>query len=262
MDGIVVLGSITDAAPAHRGLAAICGSHGGLNAAAMASSAGLRAVILSDAGRGLDGAGVAGVLALAQIGMAAAAVDAGSARIGDGADIAARGRISVANAAAAALGVAPGMAAHAAAERLRAAPLPQGVLTAPPEARRTVRVGALTVLLVDSASQITAQDAGGVVLTGSHGGLVGGDPKRALKAPMRLGVFNDAGIGADDAGVARLGALERAGQAGATVSHDSARIGDAASMLSGGVISRANGPAREMGLREGLALREVLAALP
>jgi len=261
MDGIARLDSITDARPAHAGAAAICGSHGGLNAAAMASAAGVRGVILNDAGRGLDDAGVAGVLALAEAGMAAAAVDAMGARIGDAEDMAARGVISVVNEAARRLGIVPGMVAMEAAERLRAAPPPTGVLAAPPEARSTAQVGALSVLLVDSASQIRPEDSEGVVLTGSHGGLLGGDPTRATKAPMRLAAFNDAGIGADEAGVSRLKALEGFDRAGIAVSHLTARIGDAASMLEGGVISRANAPARRMGLAEGMSLRDALARL-
>ncbi|MEM1315224.1 MAG: hypothetical protein AAGI51_11755 [Pseudomonadota bacterium] len=257
----VLMGSITDAGEAARGRVAVCGSHGGRYAAMLASRAGLRAVILNDAGRGLDDAGVAGVLALAEVGMAAAAVDAMSARIGDGADMAARGVISTANAVAELLGVAPGMTAAEAARRMAEAPWPIETLAPMAEARRAVRVGAVEALLCDSASLLRAEDAGGILVTGSHGGLIGGDPARATKAPMRLAVFHDAGIGAEAAGVSRLPALEGLGRAGAAVAAATARIGEAASLLETGVLSRVNGPAAAMGLRDGVPLREALAGL-
>ena len=50
----------------------ITGSHGGLYPAAIASKWQMRAVIFNDAGMGLENAGVAGVMALENIGMAAA----------------------------------------------------------------------------------------------------------------------------------------------------------------------------------------------
>ncbi|MEM6440075.1 MAG: hypothetical protein AAF763_10335 [Pseudomonadota bacterium] len=260
-DGPVLLGSITDAGEPARGRVAICGSHGGRYAAMLASRAGLRAVILNDAGRGLEEAGVAGVMALAEVGMAAAAVDAMSARIGDAADMAARGVISAVNSTAEALGVAPGMAAAEAALRLAGAPAPAGLLPPMEEARQVRRVGGVEVLLIDSASLLRAEDAEGIVVTGSHGALIGGDPTRALKAPMRLGVFHDAGVGAEEAGVSRLAALETQGRAAAAVAASTARIGEAASLLETGVLSRVNGPARALGLREGEALRAALTRL-
>src|SRR5262245_61980852 len=91
---VVPLDSITRLAPEHAGAVVICGSHGGLYPAAVASGARLRGVIFSDAGIGLDAAGIGGLALLDAAGLPAAAADYRSARIGDGADIAARGRIS------------------------------------------------------------------------------------------------------------------------------------------------------------------------
>lgn len=256
----LLLNSITDAGPDARGRVALSGSHGGLYPAALASRAGLRAVIFNDAGIGLDEAGVAGVMALESVGMAAAAVDCMSCRIGDAADMAARGVVSVVNAVAASAGAAPGMAAAEAARLLTAAPAP--VATMPPvaEARRTVRVGAHEVRLLDSASLVVAEDAGRIVVTGSHGGLIGGDPARALKAAARLAVFNDAGFGPDRIGAGRLPALEARGVAALTVSCGSARIGDAASALETGEVSAANAQALAIGASPGRRLKEFILA--
>ena len=258
----MLLDSITDAGEAARGRVAICGSHGGRLAAALASRAGLRAVILHDAGLGLERAGVLGVEEAAEVGLAAAAAGVGSCRIGDAADMAARGVVSFANAPAAAHGVVPGMAVAEAARRLADARPPHGALEAPREARRSVRVGAVVVVLADSASLVEPGDRGALIVTGSHGGLVGGCPARALKAPARLAAFNDAGMAPEATGAARLPALEGRGIAAVTVAHTSARIGEAASTLATGRISAANAPARAMGAREGEPLRRLLESLP
>ena len=70
---LVLLNSITDAGPAAGGKIGISGSHGGLFAAWVASHAKLRAVVLNDAGRGLEDAGIAGVKALDSVSMAGVA---------------------------------------------------------------------------------------------------------------------------------------------------------------------------------------------
>ncbi|HBT42318.1 MAG TPA: hypothetical protein DEB21_09960, partial [Rhodospirillaceae bacterium] len=100
-DDLLLLPSITDADADHRGRVVVSGSHGGLYPGYLAAKAGLRAVVLNDAGGGLGNAGVAGIHALDQTGMAAAAVFHQSARIGDAGDMLARGVISTMNAAAA-----------------------------------------------------------------------------------------------------------------------------------------------------------------
>lgn len=86
------------------------------------------------------------------------------------------------------------------------------------------------------------------MVTGSHGGLVGGNP--ALRDECLAAVFNDAGVGVDEAGIGRLPALEARGIAGITVSHASARIGDAVSTLAG-IVSACNGVAAGRGVAPG-----------
>ena len=58
-----------------RGRAAIAASHGGVYAAYVAAKAGLKAVILSDAGVGRERAGISGLAYLATMGMPAAAIE-------------------------------------------------------------------------------------------------------------------------------------------------------------------------------------------
>ena len=257
----LLLNSITDAGPDARGAVAVSGSHGGRYPAAAASGAGLRAAVFSDAGIGMDRAGVAGVEALANVGMAAAAADAASCAIGSAESVMARGVVSVVNAPAAALGVAPGMTVAEAAALLAGAPEPSAVLPPVEEARRDAMAGGAAVTLVDSASLIGPRDDGALVVTGSHGGLIGGDPARALKAACRAAAFNDAGGGPEGIGYSRLPALDARGIAAVTVGHETARIGDARSALETGVISRANEAAAALGAAKGIALRDWLAGL-
>ena len=251
-DDLLLLPSITDADADHRGRVVVSGSHGGLYPGYLAAKAGLRAVVLNDAGGGLDGAGVAGIHALDQAGIAAAAVSHLSARIGDAGEMMARGVISTVNVIAAGLGVTSGMTCAEAAERLVHAALPTGRLSPVDEGRRLInRDGGPDMVLVDSASLVMAEDIGRVVITGSHGGLVGGDPARAA-----LAVFNDAGGGIEDAGLTRLPALDARTIPAVTVAHTSARVGDAASAWETGVISHANAAAAALGARSGDRLRD------
>ena len=111
-------------------------------------------------------------------------------------------------------------------------------------------------LLFDSITEAVGCSAGCIVVSGSHGGASSG--RFALQAAPRLAVFNDAGIGKDQAGIAALAMLQAAGIAACTVAHTSARIGDARSTLDDGVISQVNAAAAAMGLRVGVRLREAL----
>lgn len=259
----ILLDSITDVDTAAAGRVVVSGSHGGIYPAMVASRAGVRAVIFNDAGGGLDQAGVAGVLALADAGMAAAAADCMSCRIGSAEDMMAGGRISAVNAVAMQLGIDAGMAVAEAVALLAAAAAPGSMLPPVAESRAEVTPAGAgeAVLLLDSASLVKPQDAGRLIVTGSHGGLIGGDPKRALKAPARLAVFNDAGFGKDRCAVTRLPALDAAGVAAATVSNTSARIGDARSAYETGTLSAVNDTARGLSLEVGQRLAQAIGRL-
>ncbi|MEQ8229582.1 MAG: hypothetical protein RIA64_15970 [Rhodospirillales bacterium] len=254
---LLMLSSITDADGTARGRVVVSGSHGGLYPGYLASKAGLRAVILNNAGGGLENAGIAGIQALDTVAMAAAAVAHDTARIGDAADMMARGVIAFANDAAQVLGIRPGMSCADAADLLMdRATAPTGTLPKVDEGRRTLTAPhGPDIVLADSASLIGPGDDGAIIITGSHGGLVGGDPARALKAAATLGVFNDAGGGIDDAGMTRLPALDNRDIPAVTVAHTSARIGDAASAWETGVISQANHAASAIDARPGTALK-------
>lgn len=261
----IIVDSVTHLESAHRGAVVYAASHGGAYAAAYAADKGIAALILNDAGIGRERAGVAGLDLLAALGVPAAAVAHTSARIGDGRHGAAHGTLSTVNSPAAALGLAPGMACREALERMAAAPLVPSP-PAPPadEARNEVLSAAhpgAKIIVIDSASLVTPADAGGVVVTASHGGLLGGRPETAIKVPVFAAVYNDAGIGIDGAGVSRLPALEARGIAGACVSAFSARIGDGMSTYRDGFITTLNETAARHGGRIGQSATEFCDAM-
>ena len=79
--------------------------------------------------------------------------------------------------------------------------------------------------------------------------------------PLKLVVFNDAGGGKDDAGIAALAMLQKHGVAAATVAHTSGRIGDSLDMWENGVLSHVNAVARDLGLGDGDRVRDKLTKL-
>lgn len=261
----LVLDSVTHLPADAAGTVALCASHGGVYAAWYAARRGLAALILHDAGVGRDRAGIGGLDWLAARGIPGACIGHMTARIGDGADMLARGRLTFVNAPAVALGLVPGMAAAEALELLAAADLPPAAAAGAMEEARREIAGAgrkgVRVLALDSNGLVGPEDAGQIVVTGSHGGLLGGRPETAVKAQVAAALYNDAGIGIDAAGISRLPALEARGIAGACVSADSARIGDAMSTWEDGVISALNPLAAARGGRIGQSARDFVAAL-
>lgn len=252
--------SITDATVEDEGVIGISGSHGGIYPAGVASAVGLRAVIFNDAGIGFENAGVGGVLALEQTGMAAVALDCHSCLIGSAKDAHENGVVSVVNATAAALGVTAGMSARLAAEKLEAANQPEKRMSPPTEAQKIVQADRGPIHLLDSASVVSPELDGEIIITGSHGALIGGDPKRALKALAHAVVFSDAGFGKDQIGATRLPALQTKGVAAVTASYASCRIGDAVSVYETGVISATNEAAEGIGGRLGMSVKAFMLA--
>ncbi len=115
------------------------------------------------------------------------------------------------------------------------------------------------VVIMGSITQVTAAEAGCIVVSASHGGI--SSAEYALAVPLALATFNDAGVGKDDAGIAALALLQARDRAAATVGHTSARIGDAQDSWDHGIVSHVNDAARRLGLHPGDRLCEALRRL-
>ena len=250
---IITATTVTKLGLEHKGQVLIGGSHGGVYAGYLAAKAGARAIILNDAGGGLDGAGFSSLAYLDDLGRPGATVAHDSARIGDGDDMAARGIISYVNRTAAALGCAVGQTTMACAEAMRAAPAASGEAPAYEEARFLFSMEGESPAIwgVDSASLLRPEDAGQVVITASHGALLGGEAASAIKYDVLACAYNDAGVGIENIGISRLPALDQRTIAAVAVDCQTARIGDVRSMWQSGIISYVNKTAAALGVAPG-----------
>ncbi|MGW9330607.1 hypothetical protein [Bosea sp. NPDC055594] len=125
-------------------------------------------------------------------------------------------------------------------------------------------IGTRRVVAVDTIAHLKPEDAGQVVMTGSHGGISSGE--YAGKVPIAAVFFNDAGIGKENAGIASLPYLEARGIIAGTVSHDSALIGNALETWQSGLVSALNPSAEKAGFAlgepVGQAVRRIFGGRP
>jgi hypothetical protein len=110
-------------------------------------------------------------------------------------------------------------------------------------------------VVVDSVTDLSACAAGSVVITGSHGGTY--SAAVAASRGVRAAIFNDAGFGLADAGIAGVVA---ASYPAIAVDHRSARIGEGAQSLDG-VVSYTNVAAARLGVVVGDVVRRILPLL-
>lgn len=110
--------------------------------------------------------------------------------------------------------------------------------------------------VVDSITELGPGDAGCLAVSGSHGGA--SSARYAIAARPALSVFNDAGVGLDRAGLVALDLLQQQGLSACTVSHMTARIGEAHSTLRTGVVSHCNTLAAQGGVAPGQACQLAL----
>ena len=258
---VLAVPTVTKLGPETAGAVVVGGSHAAIFTTYLTLRARPLAAIQHDAAFGRDQAGIAGLAWAEQFGFAMAAVAARSARIGEGADMLERGTISAVNRYAAACKVELGMSCKEAANLLRSA---AAAKTAPEpmlETRSEVALpgAARPIVMVDSIALANEGDAGGIVLSGSHGGT----PSDAYSAKVKpqLVLFNDAGFGADYAGLAALPILEQKGIAAATVSVFTARIGNGRSTYEDGIVSAANGRALALGAVIGAPAKDFVGAV-
>jgi hypothetical protein len=215
-----------------------------------------RAVIGHDGCIGKDGAGIQGLYYLEALGIPAATADGQTAELGNGADLYAEGVISRVNILAEQCGVEPGMSVREAAELLLANdPTDVDVGT---KIRREVVETSPTgreVVVTDSIIFARPEDRDrNVLVTAGHTGTSGASFLLEFR-PWGF-ICSDGGGAKNDSGIAGLAIVEEHGLAGASVSGQTAAIGDAFSTYHDGIIAACNEPARRRGVRVGMPARE------
>ena len=109
------------------------------------------------------------------------------------------------------------------------------------------------IVTLPSCSNATAAHAGAVIVSGSYGGKY--NSFNAAKWGVRGVIMNDAGVGADNAGIVGLPYLDQIGLPAATASADSCHIGDGDHTLAHGIISHVNRAATALGCGPGEIVR-------
>ena len=112
--------------------------------------------------------------------------------------------------------------------------------------------------IIDSVSDLCAEHENLWVFCGSHGGI--NAAKHALTFNIRGIVFNDAGVGKDNAGVAGLSLCEKHSVPAACVDCYTSRIGEGKETLNG-IVSRVNKHAQSLGIGEGMPCRQIIGIL-
>lgn len=243
-------------APGTAGDVVVNASYSGVLCARMVMSAKPRAVIGLDCAIGKDGAGIAGLWYYEALNVPAAAVDVMTAEMGNGSDLYDNGIVNRVNDAAQALGIAPGMTTREAADYFLTGEKKPKVFE--PTRRRVIHTDAATgrsIVCTDSIAYALPEDKErNVLCTAGHTGRSVIGYFRDFR-PWAF-ICSDGGIGKNNSGLSALEAVEPDGIAGASVSAQTARMGDGQSTYFDGVISAANRHARNKGVQIGQSTRE------
>jgi hypothetical protein len=235
---------------------AVGASFAGAPIAAMVMRPGVKAWIAHEGGPGKDEAGISGLPLAQRFGVPAAAIATMSAGLSRGMTLI-TGTVSRANQAAMALGVRPGQKGGEAARLMLEAPRGRpcelhGIID---ESIHEMQIGPQgRIYAVWSFSRVRGEHPNDVFCVASHGGKVMAE--YALQVRPRGVIANDAGRGQDDSGTDGINVMDEHRIPAATVSAESARLGDALSTYRDGIISAANGAARAIGVRVNMPARD------
>lgn len=248
---VIAMDSAAQMGQDETGQVVVAGSHGAEFAARHVARFVPFGVILNDAGKGKNNAGISGLPVLDVMNILGATVDCMTARIGEGDDNYYSGVISAVNDKAKTAGVHAGMTVIEAARIM---------LTA----KKSGRVSYATpvvyeddygrIVLADTISYLNESHRGCVAVSGSHCAHTTYDWVKDLGVK---GIFlNDAGKGKDNQGISGLPVYDRAGIPAAAIDCMSAMIGDAQDAWETGLISAANKLAATLGAYEGMTVHE------
>jgi hypothetical protein len=207
-----------------------------------------RGAIGMDCAVGPEGSAIAGLWYLEAMAIPGAVADVMTAHLGDGVHLYENGVISFFNQPAADCGVVKGMTvAQAARALLENEPVDASASEITNRTIMKTSDDGRHVIATDSIAFGTDEDSGrNVLVTAGHTGR-SAVPYLRRCTPWGF-ICSDGGRGMDDSGMSGLYIVEAEGLAGATADARLARMGSGLSHYHDGIISAANGPARERGV--------------
>ncbi len=233
----------------------VASSYAGVLCARMVMAAKPRAAIGLDCGIGKDGAGIAGLWFYEALGVPAAAVDSGTAEMGNGRDMYENGVLSRVNEAAQRLGLAPGLSVAEAVDAILTGARRPAVYD--PARRLVVHTGphGRSIVCTDSIAFALPEDRDrNVLCTAGHTGRSVVEYFRSFR-PYGF-ICSDGSIGRNASGISALSEVDADGIAGASVDAMTARMGDGQSTYFDGIVSAVNRTAAAKGAKVGQSARE------
>jgi len=275
-EGVILLDSLGDLQPSNSSPILVCASHCGDNGvfARKVKNCHVKAVFLNNAGIGKNQAGISGLSHYEAENILACAVDHNSAEIGVARDTWESGIISHTNTLAEDAGIQIGDSVKDAVAKIinSFAPISSTHENENSESltnekaengskvnlkkQAKVQIDGVSVTVTDSITFLNENNAGDIVVCGSHGGVSAGEyaQKRHLKAVF----FNDAGIGKNNAGIKSLESLSDAGILACTVDCMSAEIFNGQDILDNGIITVCNQLAKSRNIKEKMTVKETI----
>ena len=275
-EGIVLLDSLGDLQPGNTSPILVCGSHcgGNRNLARQVKNCHVKAVFLNNAGVGKNQAGIKGLMHYQAEGVLACAVDHNSAEIGIARDTWESGSISHTSPQAEEAGIQIGDSVQeAVAKIIHSVNIPSSTQintdfdSRIDEEKKTTskvdlkkqfqtHIDGVSITVTDSITFLNENNAGDIVVCGSHGGVSAGH--YAQKHRVKAVFFNDAGIGKNSAGVKSLESLSDAGILACTVDCMSAEIFNGQDILDNGIITVCNQLAKSQNIKEKMTVKEAI----
>ncbi|MDO9154664.1 MAG: hypothetical protein Q7U47_13340 [Paludibacter sp.] len=274
-EGVILLDSLGDLQTDNTSPILVCGSHCGDNGALAqkVKNCHVKAVFLNNAGIGKNKAGISGLTHYEAEKIIACAVDHNSAEIGVARDTWDSGIISHTNTPAEELGIRAGDSViDAVAKIIKLIDLPsatqktlnfESLIHKKKENSKVdlkkqtqTQIDGVRITVTDSITFLNENNAGDIVVCGSHGGLSAGH--YAQKHGVKAVFFNDAGIGKNNAGIKSLESLNDAGILACTVDCMSAQIFNGQDTLDNGIITVCNQLAKIKNIKEKMTVKEAI----
>ena len=248
---VIIMDSAAQVGLGEAGHIVVIGSHGADSTARHIARYHPFGVILNDAGKGKNNAGISGLSILNSMYILGATVDCMTARIGEGHDNYNSGIISAVNDKAKTAGVQVGMTAIGTA-RIMLAAKKSSLITNPTPVVYEDEHG--RIVLADTISYLNTSHRCCVVVSGSHCART---TFEWIKDLGLKGIFlNDGGKGKDKQGISGLPVFDQAGVPAAAIDCMSAMIGNARDAWDTGIVSVANELAKKLGVDKGITVQE------